>query len=180
MTTAPLGEYAALAEQAFTDRQKANERYQQALKDSQLAAHRELVFTAATEDITHVSLEPSDQGDYMTVEALDVDDDTMEALDGAAADLPDTIHSYWATLPGVTYESSRRNGDRATVDIKAAAEALIAATPETEVEKPRPVLPDDIGELVAVIDGIVEAWDGGDLAGAVNAARETADQYRTA
>lgn len=33
-------------------------------------------------------------------------------------------------------------------------------------------------QLVAAIDGIVRAWDGGDLAGAVNYAREVAEEAR--
>lgn len=35
-----------------------------------------------------------------------------------------------------------------------------------------------VDELVSAIDLVVGAWDGGDLAGAVNNARETADRYR--
>lgn len=34
-----------------------------------------------------------------------------------------------------------------------------------------------VGMLVACIRGIVDAWEEGDLAGAVNTARETADEY---
>lgn len=126
MTT--LDHYAALARLAESEHRLANERYTQAVKDSQLAAFRELVFTAAAAEVTHVSLEPSDQGDYMSVNPLDVDDEVMESLDNGAADLPDTIHSYWAKLPGVEYESSRRMGDKAVIDIKVAADALLNPT----------------------------------------------------
>ena len=118
-------DYPLLAAQAAQDHQSANVRYRKALRDSQHYAFSELVFTAAAADLTHVSLEPSDQGDYMTVQSLDVDDDVMEALEEGAMDLADTIHSHWAGLPGVDYEDSRRNGDRATIDIQVAAAALL-------------------------------------------------------
>lgn len=129
MTSTPA-DYRALAEQATHDHTAANKRYQDAVRDSQLAAFAQLVFTAAAADVITVHLEPSDQGDYMTVSGVvgtddtvpDVDEDTLE--DGAS-DLPDTVHSYWAVLPGVAYESDRRYGDKATVDVHAAAAPLL-------------------------------------------------------
>lgn len=126
----PVPDYAALAAQAETEHRKANERYTAAVEDSQLAAFRELVFTAAADGITEVKLEPSDQGDYMSITSVTGGSDDLdmeEVLDQSAMDLPDTIHSYWAALPGVTYDSSKRRGDWAVIDIVVAAPAAFEA-----------------------------------------------------
>jgi len=124
--------YAALAVLAIAEHRAANERYAAAMKDSQLAAFRELVFTAAANDIPEVWLEPSDQGDYMTLTGISFDDDLVELLEDAATDLPDTRSSHWADLPGVLYEDSKRRGDRATINVRVAAEALLNPTDNKE------------------------------------------------
>lgn len=135
MTSLPV-DYLALAAQATTDHAAANQRHQEAVRDSQLAAFAQLVFTAAGHDVSTVKLTPSDQGDWMSVASYDCPDgeptgdvdDLEEAMDDAVSDLPDTIHSYWADLPGVTYDGDRRYGDKATVDVHAAATALLEQT----------------------------------------------------
>ena len=128
----PTLDYAALATQAATAHHEANKRYSQALQDSQLGAFWELVFTCAAGGIVTIKLSPSDQGDYMTIdEALDAEGndlvDDLDDLYDTANDLPDTIDSHWAILPGVTYEDSRRYGDTATIDITVAAPAAVEA-----------------------------------------------------
>jgi hypothetical protein len=121
-------DYEALAEQAVKDHAEANERYSQAFRDSEYAAFQELVFTAAAAGVTVVNLEPSDQGEHMTITDYEGgDDDVEEMLDQAAMDLADNMSAHWTMLPGVTYEGSKRNSDNASIDIKVAAEALIAA-----------------------------------------------------
>lgn len=183
MTTTP--DYAALAAQAERDHRGANERYQESSTASSLAAFRQVVFSAAAAGVTQVELHPSDQDDHMSLSDVTPTELHTSELDNdlwdGVSDLTDYPSADWAGQPGVeaTLSPSHDQITSATIDIKVAAEALLAdARAETEAEKPA-ISADDIRELVAAIDGIVRAWEGGDLAGAVNNARETADQYRT-
>ena len=135
--------YEELAAMAAKAHREANKRYSQAMQDSQIAAFRELVFTAAAAGIVTVEMLPSDQGDYMTIShAPDVDgvdlvdsDDLFEAMEDAAMDLPDSISSHWALLPGVDYVNSRRAGDSAGIDIAVAAPAAAEALREEWLAK---------------------------------------------
>ena len=78
--------------------------------------------------MTLVNLEPSDQGEHMTITDYEGgDDDVEEALDQAAMDLADNMSAHWTMLPGVTYEGSRRNSDNASIDITVAAPAAAEA-----------------------------------------------------
>lgn len=121
--------FQALFNTAEADLKDANERYQQAAVDSMDAAFRGLVFGCAAEGVTEIELEPSDQGDYMSINEFtapdDVDVDTlMEDLWNFASDLTDLPDAPWRILPGVTVPTER--GDYiVTIDVTVAAEGLL-------------------------------------------------------
>lgn len=119
--------YEALFTKADADLKDANERYAQAAVDSMDAAFRGLVFGCAAQGVTEIELEPSDQGDYMSINDLigpdDVDVDTlMEDLWNFASDLTDYPDAPWRILPGVTVPERTYV---VTIDVKAAAEGLV-------------------------------------------------------
>jgi hypothetical protein len=124
-------DYTALAEQAMKDHQDANERYQQAKADSETAALRELVFTAASYGVTRLTLEPSDQGPYMLVSEIEpeISQEHEDYLsDAGSYDLSDYQHADWVAHPGVVdveFEFRSEGIRSAGVDIKVAAEALL-------------------------------------------------------
>jgi hypothetical protein len=135
-------DYAALAAKAQADHTAANERYWQAKRDSEIAAFSELVFHAAAAGVVTVELEPSDQGDWMTVvdftdaEGKQPEDAGLEsALDDGAMDLQDYSEAHWTMLPGVTYESSKRTTDRATIEIPEAAQGLLDLETERDTRQ---------------------------------------------
>lgn len=132
----PVGDYAELAEKAYTERQSANARFREARAASEAAALRELVFTAASYGVTRLLLEPSDQGDYMTVSEIEpeVEAEAEDYIsDSGSYDLSDDQHADWLTMAGVEQTEFNIRSEqirKASIDIKVAAEALIAATVE--------------------------------------------------
>lgn len=126
--------YSALFTQADADLKDANERYSQAAADSMDAAFRGLVFGCAAEGVTEIELEPSDQGDYMSINELtspddEVNDRLTEDLWNFASDLTDYPDAPWRILPGVTPDD---RGYRVTIDVKAAAEGLVELLATTD------------------------------------------------
>lgn len=125
-------DYTALSEQAAKDRQDANARYQQAKHDSEVAALRELVFTAASYGVTRLLLEPSDQGPYMLVSEIEpeVDGEAEDIIgDSGSYDMSDYHHADWVAEAGVTADEVDFRDEqvrKASIDIKVAAEALLA------------------------------------------------------
>lgn len=129
MTDQP--DYGALAAQAAQDHRAANERFQEAKTASEMASFRQVVFACAAAGVTKISLEPSDQGDHMSL--LDVepeelhDSDLDNELWDGVSDLSDYTSSDWGGQAGVEFEISHRDDQitSATIDIKVAAEALL-------------------------------------------------------
>jgi len=126
-------DYETLWTQAAAEHKDANERFAQASKDSTESAFRELVFAAASNDIVTLMLGSSDQGEHMLIVDFvfstgegdkDVEDDLW-----AAEDLPDHYDADWTKHAGVTADFPR-SGTIVTIDVKAAAEALVAAMKE--------------------------------------------------
>lgn len=122
-----MTDYSALAAAAEKAHREANERYAEAFRDSEIAAFNELVFTAAAAGVATVVLEPSDQGDHMTIDSYVENDpldgeekDLFDSLYEGAMDLQDSISGTWAILPGVSWDD---RGYRATIDITVAAPA---------------------------------------------------------
>lgn len=130
----PVGDYAALADAAGKARQEANERFQQARADSETAALRELVFTAASYGVTTLTLEPSDQGDYMTVSEIEpeVSGEAEDYIgDAGSMDMSDYSHADWAGADGVEVTEFSHRDDQirmATIDITVAAQAFLTTT----------------------------------------------------
>ena len=135
-------DYVALAAKAETNHRTANERYAQAKRDSEIAAFSELVFHAAAAGVVTVELEPSDQGDWMSIvdfadaKGNQPDEEGLEeALDNGAMDLQDYSEAHWVMLPGVTYDNSKRTTDRATIDIPVAAQGLLDLIAEQDARQ---------------------------------------------
>lgn len=132
-----MTDYEALFAKADADLKDANERYSQAAVDSMDAAFRGLVFGCAAEGVSEIRLEPSDQGDYMSIVfLLDADgDEHGEGLDedlwNYASDLTDYPDAPWRILAGVTNPTLR--GDyTVTIDVKVAAEGLLDDSEEPD------------------------------------------------
>jgi len=124
-------DYAALSEQAATAHQDANARFQQARADSETAALRELVFTAASYGVTRLLLEPSDQGPHMIVSEIepDVEGQAEDIIgDSGSYDLSDYHHADWLAEKGVTADEVDHHDEqvrKATIDVKSAVKAML-------------------------------------------------------
>lgn len=126
-------DYAALAAQAEKDHRAANERFQEAKTASETSAFRQVVFAAAAAGVTTINLEPSDQGDHMSLtdvepEELHTNELDNELWDGIS-DLSDYTQADWIAMVGVTVDGgvgpNRDQINTASIDVKAAAEALL-------------------------------------------------------
>lgn len=133
-------DYAALFAKADADLKDANARYSQAAADSMDAAFRGLVFGCAAHDVTTIKLEPSDQGDYMSIVWLlgpdgddhEDSDDLSDDLWNFASDLTDYTDAPWRILPGITVPDV---GYTVEIDVKVAAEGLVGLAGEAAPEQ---------------------------------------------